>query len=462
MSEKLTVLSVERFACPEGKAQAFLWDGMVKGLMVKASAGGSKRYVVESRLHGKTIRLTIGDVSQWQLGGQTDNNDDRPTARSEARRLLALIGRGEDPRELAKAAKAKADEAKAEKARADVTVGEAWQAYIDAHPKWGTLHRADHIRAAKAGGQIPRARGRAGTLAALMPLKLSNLTHERVKAWLEHETESRPTQAALAYRLLRAFLNWCNERPAYRGLANPEACTQRAVRRLVAKPKSKTDCLQREQLAAWFAAVKQIPNPTIAAYLQILLLTGARRNELATLRWENVDFRWLTLTIHDKVSGQRVIPLTPYSASLLIELKALNERPPAPTRILMGKVIANDVANWKPSPWVFASPKAASGYLQEPRIQHTKACAMAGIDGLTIHGLRRSFGTLGDWTDCPAGVTAQIMGHKPSAIAEKHYRVRPVDMLREWHTKIERWFIAEAGVPFDYSTTGKAQTLRVV
>tara|TARA_R110001592_G_scaffold363340_1_gene684388 strand:- start:7833 stop:9212 length:1380 start_codon:yes stop_codon:yes gene_type:complete len=459
MRKKLTVVAVEQFTCPEGKAAGFLWDGEVIGLGVKASAGGSKRYFVQARLHGGAVRIAIGDVGTLPLDGSAKVTH---TARSEARRLIALMKQGIDPREQLKEAAAKSTEAKAAKVRATVIVETAWQDYIKSHPKWGTLHRADHIRAAKAGGQIPRARGRAGTLAALMPLKLSDLTNERVKDWLEHETESRPTQAALAYRLLRAFVNWCSEKPAYRGLVSPEACTQRAIRRLVAKPKSKTDCLQREQLEAWFAAVKQIANPTIAAYLQVLLLTGARRNELATLSWANVDFRWLTLTIHDKVSGQRVIPLTPYAASLLIELKALNERPPAPTRILMGKVIANDVANWKPSPWVFASPKAASGYLQEPRIQHTKACAMAGIDGLTIHGLRRSFGTLGDWTDCPAGITAQIMGHKPSAIAEKHYRVRPVDMLREWHTKIERWFITEAGVSFDYSTTGKAHTLRVV
>ena len=28
------------------------------------------------------------------------------------------------------------------------------------------------------------------------------------------------------------------------------------------------------------------------------------------------------------------------------------------------------------------------------------------------------------------GVVAQIQGHKPSALAEKHYRRRPLDLLR--------------------------------
>jgi integrase len=70
---------------------------------------------------------------------------------------------------------------------------------------------------------------------------------------------------------------------------------------------------------------------------------------------------------------------------------------------------------------------------------HNKALTAAGLPALSIHGLRRSFGTLAEWVECPAACLAQIMGHKPSATAEKHYRVRPLDLLRMWHTKIEAW-----------------------
>ena len=59
--------------------------------------------------------------------------------------------------------------------------------------------------------------------------------------------------------------------------------------------------LQREQLPVWFRYVRQIQNPVIAAYLQCLLLTGARREELAALRWEDVNFQWRGMTIRDKV-----------------------------------------------------------------------------------------------------------------------------------------------------------------
>ena len=41
------------------------------------------------------------------------------------------------------------------------------------------------------------------------------------------------------------------------------------------------------------------------------------------------------------------------------------------------------------------------------------------------------------------------MGHKPSATAEKHYTVRPLDLLRVHHEKIEAWILEQAGVQFD-------------
>ena len=65
---------------------------------------------------------------------------------------------------------------------------------------------------------------------------------------------------------------------------------------------------------------------------------------------------------------------------------------------------------------------------------------------VTLHGLRRTFASLAEWVEMPAGIVAQIQGHKPSATAEKHYRVRPIDLLRQWHTTIEAWSLTEAGI----------------
>ena len=57
-------------------------------------------------------------------------------------------------------------------------------------------------------------------------------------------------------------------------------------------------------------------------------------------------------------------------------------------------------------------------------------------------------------------MVAQIQGHKPSATAEKHYRVRPLDLLRVHHERIEGWVLEQAGIVFDAKAAPGA--LRVV
>jgi len=333
--------------------------------------------------------------------------------------------------------------------RNQVTVGEAWAVYVASPPKrkgksWGKLHLRDHEKVIAPERVSDGKTLTAGVLASLAPLPLAAITSVRVGEWLEQETPRRATQAALAFRLLRAFLNWCADQPEYKGIAAPDACARKVSAKHLTVAVAKHDALEREQLRLWFDAVRRIQNPTIAAYLQGLLITGARREELAALRWKDVDFQWNSLTIRDKVSGSRTIPLTPYVAALLRDLKVKNETAPNVRRLAVLKDAGEE---WKPSLWVFASPTSQSGRLTEPSIAHRKAIAAVGLPPVSLHGLRRSFGSLCEWCETiPVGIVAQIMGHKPSATAEKHYRVRSVDLLRMHHVKIENWILTEAAI----------------
>jgi integrase len=241
-------------------------------------------------------------------------------------------------------------------------------------------------------------------------------------------------------------------------LVPADAYSSRNVKDALPRVRAKHgDVLQREQLSAWFSAVKNLDGLVVSTYLQGLLLTGSRREELAALRWGDVDFQWNTLVLDDKVEGTggRTIPLTTYFASLLARLKAESESPPTPRQLRkwkdQGKVWTG------PSQWVFASPTSVTGRLTEPRSAHQRALSAAALPHLTIHGLRRSFGTLAEWCDVPVGVVAQIQGHKPSAIAEKHYRRRSVDLLRLWHQKIEDWILQEAKIQAGLALTLEPQ-----
>lgn len=457
--ENFTAERVTRFQCQPGKQQSIYWDGKTPGLGLRVTAAGAKSYIFEAWLHGKSCRITIGDVRTWTVGA----------AQTKATELKGMTDQGIDPRQVKAQQAAQAEAASAEVRRQAVTLGEIWAEYLEARrAKWSDRHLADHEAIAHTGGRQALKGDRLtepGALASLLPLKLAQIDAVQVGAWLRDEAAKRPTQAALAFRLLRAFINWCNDTPQYAGIIPADACQSRKVREEVPRQTPKTDCLQREQLPGWFAAVRQIGNPVISAYLQALLITGSRRESLAELKWDDVDFRWNSITIKDKVesyggqNGTRTIPLTPYVAGLLRDLKARNDTRPPKHRILRGKRIEVDLSKWQPSLWVFASSGSASGHIHEPRIQHTKACTIAGIDGLSLHGLRRSFKSLAEWTEMPVGITAQIMGHKPSATAEKHYSFRPLDLLRLWHTKYETWILEQAGVS---QPAKDAQGLRVV
>jgi len=216
----------------------------------------------------------------------------------------------------------------------------------------------------------------------------------------------------------------------------------------------RSDRLERGHLAAWFSAVRRLP-PVTSTYLQGLLLNGPRRGELEALRWDDVDFRWGSLHLKDKVEAKgRTIPLTPYFSSLLQELKRINDKPPSIRRLRALEAKGNA---WKPSQWVFPSPTSESGHITEARTAHARALETAALPHVTVHGLRRSFTSLAKakWLDAPAGVVAQIQGHKPSAIQERHYTNRTLDELREWHNRIEAWMIEEAGIEFDADAANK-------
>jgi integrase len=370
-----------------------------------------------------TIRVTIGSPDVWTI----------PQAQEKARELQRLIDEGRDPREV-KAEKTAADVAKrqVEKSNA-LTVGELWTVYTtERRPHWGDRHYRDHLKLSAAGGE-PFKRGsgttKPGPLHTFMALPLRDLTAPVIEAWAKKEGKTRPTSARLAWRCLKAFLTWCTEQPEYAPAmsgANP-AKTKKA-RESLGKAGIKQDALLREQLPAWFAAVRQSGNLTISAYLQTLLLTGARPGEIKGLHWSDINTQWRGLTIRDKVEGERVIPLTPYVSQLLHALPRRNE-------------------------WVFASNQRGgektAGPIARPSTTLTTVAAVVGNEGLTLHGLRRSFKSLTEWLEIPAGVVAQLMGHKPSATAEKHYTVRPLDLLRVHHEKIEAWILEQAGIKFD-------------
>lgn len=417
-----TAPKIATYKCDEGKDQSFLWDLGCPWLGLRATPSGDKAYIFQSRLHGKPLRITIGKPSAWTI----------PEARAEATKLQRYVDQGTDPRKLAAEEKAKAEAEATEAAARKVTAQEAWNIYIAARKQfWSAAHYQDHLNLSQQGGETPKIGKKLtkpGPLASLLHQPLADITAEAVADWMKKEAKTRETATLNSFRKFKAFISWCIEQPQYRHAVHDNCCTASIVKDV--RPESKTkkkDCLQREQLALWFEHVRQISNPCFSAYLQALLLTGARRSEMALLKWTDVNFEWKTLRLYDteENTGERLIPLTPYLATVLRALPVL-----------------------KDNEYVFSSPTAKDGHIVSPNKPHTQALEKAGLPHVSLHGLRRSFGTLAEWLEIPTGIIAQIRGHKPSATVEKHYMNRPIDLLRLHHNKIEDWMLEQAGIKF--------------
>lgn len=439
---RFTAGRVEEFACESGKSQSFLWDTASPGLGLRVTANGAKSYIFQAKLNRDTIRVTIGDPRTWDIC----------KAQAEGRRLKVLIDNGQDPRKVradalaaertARDAQEAAATAKQElQVRESVTLGAVWPEYIADRiatrgDGWSEHHVAAHRKVIQEGGQ-PRKRSpqltKAGPLWSLSKLRLVDLTTERVEVWAREEAKIRPSSARLAWRLLKAFMNWCASHKTYSSLVVANPTKSARTRESLGKEKLRHDVLQREMLLPWFDAVRKIGNPVIAAYLQTLLLTGARREEIAALKWADVNFQWGSIKLSDKVEDFRMVPLTPFVAQLLANLPRRNE-------------------------YVFSSPRAKSGHIAEPRIAHNEAVVAAGLPVLTLHGLRRSFATLSEWIETPKGIAAQVQGHAPEGMREQKYIRRPLDLLRVWHVKIEAWILEQAGMEI----TSVPAILRVV
>lgn len=468
----LTAGLIAALRCPDGKEQAFLRDAVTRGLRVRVTAAGAKSYVFESKVLGKTLRRTIGDPDAWTI----------EEARTESNRLRVLVDKKTDPRDLERQqaedaerlkaeAQAQADDAAVAQAAQALTVGTAWATYIaERRPHWGERNYADHMSMTHEGGkQRKRLSGvvtKPGPLAPIMAMRLVDLDAKAIEAWAIEESKDRPARVRLALRLLKAFLRWAAAESDLSDKVDPTAASAKKAREAAGKAKPKDDVLERGQLAAWFDAVRGIPNAVTAAYLQTLLMTGARPGEVLALRWDDLNTQWLSVNIRDKVEGERQIPLTPYVWSLLSALPRRNEWVFSSTRTIsldpknIERRERYHSARGTKAPAGDAAQVSELGRLMDPDIAHRRACVAASLDGLTLHGLRRSFASLTEWLEVPTGVVAQIQGHKPSATAEKHYKRRPLDLLRVHHEKIEAWILKEAGIEFE-PTKAALPALRV-
>ena len=142
--------------------------------------------------------------------------------------------------------------------------------------------------------------------------------------------------------------------------------------------------LQADELPRFFQAVAEEPNTTIRDFIIISLLTGARKDNVLSMKWSQISFDRSEWRIPKTKGGSsQVVALSPEVITLLDNRKPLGD-----------------------SQYVFPGT-GKSGHLVEPKKGWTRILERAGIqqkadedsEGIRLHDLRR---TLGSWQVKPA------------------------------------------------------------
>ena len=121
--------------------------------------------------------------------------------------------------------------------------------------------------------------------------------------------------------------------------------------------------------------------------IRLLVLTGCRRNEIATLRWDDVDRTARELRLRNSKTGARMIPLTPTVEDVLA-----------------------GIARVPGNPWVIAGGKPGA-HLSNVDEAWRRLRARAGLDDVRIHDLQHSFASRALALGESLPVIGKLLGH---------------------------------------------------
>ncbi len=283
-TKRLTDVGIERLA-PPASGRLEVWDSLAPGLGVRVGQR-RKSFIVMVRVRGVVKRLTLGVFPALSIA----------EAREKAREVISLAQNGEDP--VARQRHVKAQKAAAERATVAATVED----YIERYAKPRTRSWPD---------TAARLRNHLVGLHGDRPV--ASLTRADIIAMLDAAAE-RGLGVGVNRVLANAktYLRWCVERGL---IERSPAETVRAPMPEVARDR----ILDDDELAAVWCAAEAAGYP-FGVIVQLLILTGQRRDEVAHMRWAEIDRETATWTLppeRNKSGRAHIVPLAPAALALI-------------------------------------------------------------------------------------------------------------------------------------------------
>lgn len=342
-----------------GTERYFAWDIELKGFGVRVSPQGRKTYIVRYRTIGGARRM---------LTLATNEVLTTEEAREEARRALARAAMGGDPQGV-----------KAER-RAEMTVRDLCELYMaegTATKKESTLH-IDRIRIKR--HINPRIGNMKVTDVARADIQrlMIDVGNGNIRKDATPHTRGGKGAAARTVGLLGGIFNFAVE------YGFIEQSPVRGVKRYKDNRRERfLSAAEMARLGDVLARLEQDGgDPRHVAIIRLLTLTGARKNEIAHLRWPEVDLESGLLRLKDSKTGPKVIRLGKAARTLVGSLPVHDREWVFPDRRHAGKPVAN--LDWA---WVNIRNQAGLPDVRIHDLRHSFASVgVAGGEGLTLIG----------------------------------------------------------------------------
>ncbi len=363
MRAKITKRLLDSLPAPAA-GEVKVWDTELRGFVVRVRSSGRRWFAVEWMRERRTRRLSLGE-----FGSVTVDQ-----ARERAKAILGRVAHGEDP------ATERAGE------RAAPTVAELARRYMEEHA--GPKKKQSSVEGDERNLRLY-------VLPALGRRKVIAIGLREV-ADLHHSLRAKPVQANRVLALVSKMLNLAETwglRPLH---SNP---CPRIGRYRESRRERFLSGTELRRLGEALSAVEQdrSEDPAAVLAIRLLLLTGARRDEILSLRWQDVDLETGTLNLPDSKTGKKSIPLGPAAVELLAAAPRFEGCP----YVLPGR----------------RRPEARFVGLQRP---WTRVRARAGLGDVRLHDLRHSFASVGVAANLGLPVLGAILGHRHPATTARY------------------------------------------
>ena len=391
------VLSARHVAALDAREKTyFVWDEGQPGFGLKVTPAGAKSFVVKYRLErgrgGQTRRVTLGRY---------------PTLHpNEARRLAqGYLGQAAFGVDL----KAKQDEDRV----SSRTVAQAIEAWADGpakrHRRTGEMRKPENVKddvdrlTLHVTPLIGRKRIQSLTRADLERLR-DDITNGATagaaarRGMGGQRAKGGPYVATRVLQTLNSVL--CHELDHERLAKNPMQGIRMPPSRKNERFLTPTELRElSDVLARW-----EDQQPTAVAILRLLVLTGARRGEIAALKWSEVDAERGLLRLGDTKTGKSIRPISDAAIDLI---RAQPRR--------------------TGSPWVFPASRGDHHFQGTPRIWE-RIREEAGLEDVRIHDLRHTYASVAVDQGYSPQEIGRFLGHKsPTATARySHLRNDPL------------------------------------